>query len=38
MKIVNKLIEYGVIEEFNDWAQHFLAGTKGQPKTDREER
>lgn len=34
MKIVNKLIEYGVIEEFNDWAQHFLAGTKGQPKTD----
>ena len=34
MKIVNKLIEYGVIQEFNDWAQHFLAGTKGQPKTD----
>jgi hypothetical protein len=34
MKIVNKLIEYGVIQEFNDWEQHFLAGTKGQPKTD----
>lgn len=34
MKILKKLIEYGLIQEFNDWEQHFLAGTKGQPKTD----
>lgn len=34
MSIVKKLVEFGVIEEFNDWAQHFLAGSKGQVKTD----
>lgn len=34
MKILSKLIEYGLIKEFNDWQSHFLAGTKGVPKTD----
>lgn len=34
MSIVKKLVEFGVIEEFNDWARHFLAGSKGQVKTD----
>lgn len=34
MSIVKKLVEFGVIEEFNDWAKHFLAGSKGQVKTD----
>lgn len=34
MKIVSKLIEYGLIKEFNDWQTHFLNGTKGAPRTE----
>lgn len=36
MKIVSTLINYGVIQEMNDWKKHFTDGTKGQPKTDPE--
>jgi hypothetical protein len=32
---VTKFFEqYGIISEMNDWKSHFLAGTKGQPKTE----
>ncbi len=34
MNLVSTLKSFGIILEMNDWKKHFLAGTKGQPKTD----
>lgn len=34
MKIVSTLKKFGVIQEMNDWYDHFIDGTGGAPKTD----